>query len=102
MDLKIYKINNGYKIGKKDGSRLGELYGRRYYIMKSPMRRDPAKKLLMKLQLAEQGIRIQVKSRKKKFRDGFIRIDPKKTKKLCRYHDGLLLYDGWEDLLYYF
>ena len=28
MDLKIYKINNGYKIGKKDGTRLGEEYGK--------------------------------------------------------------------------
>ena len=61
MDLKIFKINNGYKIGKKDGSRLGENYGRRYYITKRPMRRDPAKKLLMKLQLADRGMRMNVK-----------------------------------------
>jgi|TARA_R110000796_G_scaffold251907_1_gene384446 hypothetical protein len=96
MDLKIFKINNGYKIGKKDGSRLGELYGRRYYIMKSPMRRDPAKKLLMKLQLAEQGIRIQVKSRKKKFSDGFLRIDPIKTKRKYWLNDNVA--EGWEHL----
>ena len=81
MDLKIYKINNGYKIGKKDGTRLDEKYGRRYYIDKKPMRRDGAKKLLMKLQLAEQGIIMNVKSKKKKFDDGFIRIMDKKTKK---------------------
>jgi len=100
MDLKIYKINNGYKIGKKDGSRLGENYGRRYYITKRPMRRDPAKKLLIKLQLAEQGQRIQVKSRKKKFCDGYIRIDPIKTKRKYVYTDDPA--EGWEDLLYYF
>jgi len=100
MDLKIYKINNGYKIGKKDGSRLGEIYGRRYYITKRPMRRDPAKKLLIKLQLAEQGKRIKVKSRKKKFCDGWIRIDPIKTKRKYVYTDDPA--EGWEDLLYYF
>jgi len=87
MDLKIFKINNGYKIGKKDGSRLGENYGRRFYITKRPMRREPAKKLLMKLQLAERGIRIKVKSRKKSFRDGYISIDPKKTKRKYFYTD---------------
>ena len=87
MDLKIFKINNGYKIGKKDGSRLGDIYGRRYYITKRPMRRDPAKKLLMKLQLAEQGVRMKVKSLKKTFRDGFMRVDPKKTKRKYIYTD---------------
>ena len=81
MDLKIYKINNGYKIGKKDGTRLSELYGRRYYIDKKPMRRDGAKKMLMKLQLKEQGYTMNVKSKKKKVCDGFIRIIDKKTKK---------------------
>ena len=79
MDLKIYKINNGYKIGKKDGSRLSDRWERRYYITKRPMRRDPAKKLLMKLQLETQGIRMNVKSRKKKFVDGFIRIVEKQS-----------------------
>ena len=93
MDLKIFKINNGYKIGKIDGSRLGEIYGRRYYITKRPMRRDPAKKLLMKLQLAEQGLRIQVKSKKK-------RIDPKKTKRLYVYSDEP--HADFQHLLYYF
>ena len=81
MDLKIYKINNGYKIGKKDGTRLGEEYGRRYYIDKKPMRRDGAKKMLMKLQLAEQGYTMNVRSKKKRFCDGFIRIIDRKTKK---------------------
>tara|TARA_R110000803_G_scaffold91576_1_gene159061 strand:+ start:1765 stop:2067 length:303 start_codon:yes stop_codon:yes gene_type:complete len=100
MDLKIFKINNGYKIGKIDGSRLGEIYGRRYYITKRPMRRDPAKKLLMKLQLAEQGLRIQVKSKKKRMCDGFIRIDPKKTKRLYVYSDEP--HADFQHLLYYF
>jgi hypothetical protein len=84
MDLCIYKINNGYKIGKRDGSRLDEHYGKRYYITKRPMRRDPAKKLLMKLQLAEKGIVMNVKSKKKKFRDGFIRVDAIYSKKKKR------------------
>lgn len=87
MDLKIYKINNGYKIGKKDGTRLDEKYGRRYYITKKPMRRDTAKILLMKLQLEERGMRIQVKSKKKKFQDGYMIIDPKKTKRKWIYTD---------------
>ena len=81
MDLKIYKINNGYKIGKKDGSRLSEIYGQRYYITKRPMRRDTAKRMLMKIQLAEQGYRMRVHSKKKKFTDGFMRVDEKKSKK---------------------
>jgi len=84
MDLCIYKINNGYKIGKRDGSRLDEHYGKRYYITKRPMRRDPAKKLLMKLQLAEKGIIMNVKSKKKIFRNGFIRIDAIHSKKKKR------------------
>ena len=84
MDLCIYKINNGYKIGKRDGSRLDEHYGKRYYITKRPMRRDPAKKLLMKLQLAEKGITMNVKSKKKIFRNGFIRIDAIHSKKKKR------------------
>jgi len=100
MDLKIFKINNGYKIGKKDGSRLGENYGRRYYITKRPMRRDPAKKLLMKLQLADRGMRMNVKSRKKSFCDGYIRIDPIKTKRKYCFSDKPA--EGWEHLLYYF
>jgi hypothetical protein len=87
MDLKIYKINNGYKIGKKDGTRLDEKYGRRYYITKKPMRRDTAKIMLMKLQLAERGMRIQVKSKKKKPADGYMIIDPKKTKRKWVYTD---------------
>tara|TARA_R110001599_G_scaffold84248_2_gene227022 strand:- start:8123 stop:8452 length:330 start_codon:yes stop_codon:yes gene_type:complete len=87
MDLCIYKINNGYKIGKRDGSRLDEQFGKRYYITKRPMRRDPAKKLLMKLQLAEKGIVMNVKSKKKQrtLRDnGFIRIDAIYSKKKKR------------------
>jgi hypothetical protein len=100
MDLKIYKINNGYKLGKKDGSRLGENYGRRFYITKRPMRREPAKKLLMKLQLAERGIRIKVKSRKKSFRDGYVSIDPKKTKRKYVYKDEP--YKEFKHLLFQF
>ena len=84
MDLKIYKINNGYKIGKKDGTRLCSKYGCRYYIDKKPMRRDGAKKLLMKLQLEEQGFIMNVKSKKKKLIDGFIRIIEKHSKKKKR------------------
>ena len=76
MDLKIFKINNGYKIGKIDGSRLGEIYGRRYYITKRPMRRDP------------------------RMCDGFIRIDPKKTKRLYVYSDEP--HADFQHLLYYF
>jgi|TARA_R110001592_G_scaffold17781_3_gene74341 hypothetical protein len=87
MDLKIFKINNGYKIGRKDCERLGANYGRRYYITKRPMRRDPAKKLLMKLQLAEQGIRMKVKSLKKPRYDGFVKIDPKLSKKKNNFQD---------------
>lgn len=100
MDLKIFKINNGYKIGRKDGLRLGDIYGRRYYISKRPMRRDPAKKLLMKLQLADRGLRMKVKSRKKLFYDGYIRIDPIKTKRKYLFSDNPA--EGWEHLLYYF
>ena len=81
MDLKIFKINNGYKIGKKDETRLGEEYQRRYYITKRPMRRDPAKKLLMKLQLESQGIRMNVKSKKKKLVDGYVRVVEKHSYK---------------------
>ena len=87
MDLKIYRINNGYKIGKKDGTRLDERYGRRYYITKKPMRRDTAKIMLMKLQLEERGIRIRVKSKKKRLVDGYMVIDPQKTKRKWYYTD---------------
>ena len=45
------------------------------------MRRDGAKKMLMKLQLAEQGYTMNVRSKKKRFCDGFIRIIDRKTKK---------------------
>tara|TARA_R110002126_G_scaffold99172_1_gene230260 strand:- start:164 stop:493 length:330 start_codon:yes stop_codon:yes gene_type:complete len=100
MDLKIFKINNGYKIGKKDGSRLGGIYENRYYITTRPMRRDPAKKLLMKLQLADSGVRMRVKSLKKPFHDGFVRIDPIKTKRRYYFTDEPC--EEFEHLLYYF
>ena len=45
------------------------------------MRRDNAKKLLMKLQLEEKGIVMNVRSKKKRFCDGFIRVIDKPTKK---------------------
>ncbi len=81
MDYKIYKINNGYKVGRKDGKRLCAKYDNRLYITRRPMRREGAKRLLMKLQLEERGMTMNVKSKKKKFCDGFIRIDPIKTKR---------------------
>tara|TARA_R110002072_G_scaffold150823_2_gene299469 strand:- start:1446 stop:1892 length:447 start_codon:yes stop_codon:yes gene_type:complete len=81
MDYKIYKINNGYKVGRKDGKRLCAKYDNRLYITRRPMRRDGAKKLLIKLELEERGLTMNVKSKKKKFCDGFIRIDPIKTKR---------------------
>jgi len=81
MDYKIYKINNGYKVGRKDGKRLCDKYENRLYITKRPMRREGAKRLLMKLQLKEQGIIMNVKSQKKRLCDGCIRIDPIKTKR---------------------
>jgi len=81
MDYKIYKINNGYKVGRKDGQRLGDAYDNRLYITKKPMRREGAKRLLCKLEMAEKGIVMNVKSKKKKFDDGFMRIDPIKSKK---------------------
>ena len=48
------------------------------------MRRDPAKKLLMKLQLETRGIRMNVKSKKKKLVDGYMRVieNPSKKKKI--------------------
>mgnify|MGYP003674659246 FL=1 len=81
MDYKIYKINNGYKVGRKDGKRLCSKYENRLYITKKPMRREGAKRLLMKLQLEERGDTIQVKSKKKRICDGYIRIDPIRTKR---------------------
>ena len=107
MDYKIYKINNGYKVGRKDGKRLCDKYENRLYITKRPMRRDGAKRLLMKLQLAEQGIIMNVKSKKKRFCDGCIRVDPVKTKRnkinykhKAEYnvfefkHDGIILFEN--------
>jgi len=81
MDYKIYKINNGYKVGRKDGKRLCAKYDNRLYITRRPMRREGAKRLLMKLQLEERGMTMNVKSKKKRLCDGFIRIDPIKTKR---------------------
>jgi|TARA_R110000787_G_scaffold2453_4_gene9760 hypothetical protein len=98
MDLKIYKINNGYKIGKKDGSRLSDKFGNRYYITKRPMRRDTAKRMLMKIQLEEQGYKMRVHSKKKKFSDGFMRVVEKQSRKarrveiLCPELDEFLIY----------
>tara|TARA_R110001599_G_scaffold60020_4_gene166769 strand:+ start:2239 stop:2652 length:414 start_codon:yes stop_codon:yes gene_type:complete len=98
MDYKIYKINNGYKVGRKDGKRLCDKYENRLYITKRPMRRDGAKRLLMKLQLAEQGIIMNVKSKKKRFCDGCIRVDPVKTKrKKINYNIGLEDFDFKEE-----
>ncbi len=81
MDYKIYKINNGYKVGRRDGQRLGEAYDNRLYITKKPMKREGAKRLLCKLEMAEQGLVMNVRSKKKRFVDGFLRIDPIKSKK---------------------
>mgnify|MGYP003629346257 CR=1 FL=1 len=81
MDYKIYKINNGYKVGRKDGQRLGEAYDNRLYITKKPMKREGAKRLLCKLEMAEKGMVMKVKSKKKRLCDGFMRIDPIKSKK---------------------
>lgn len=81
MDYKIYKINNGYKVGRKDGKRLCNKYDNRLYITRRPMKREGAKRLLMKLQMEERGESINVKSKKKKLCDGYIRIDPIKTKR---------------------
>ena len=58
MDYKIYKINNGYKVGRKDRKRLCDKYENRLYITKRPMRREGAKRLLMKLQLKENEIKL--------------------------------------------
>ena len=41
----------------------------------------------MKLQLAEQGIRMKVKSLKKPRYDGFVKIDPKLSKKKNNFQD---------------
>ena len=81
MDYKIYKINNGYKVGRKDGQRLCDFYDNRLYITKKPMRREGAKRLLCKLEMAEKGLTMSVKSKKKPFYDGFMRIDPIRSKK---------------------
>ena len=94
MDYKIYKINNGYKVGRKDGKRLCDKYENRLYITKRPMRREGAKRLLMKLQLKEQGIIMNVKSQKKRLCDGCIRIDPVKTKRnKTNYNTGYEIFD---------
>jgi len=90
MDYKIYKINNGYKVGRKDRKRLGVDYENRLYITRKPMKREGAKRLLMKLQLEEQGIKMNVKSKKIKLCDGFMRIDQKKTKRKKMANNKLL------------
>jgi len=83
MDYKIYKINNGYKVGRKDKEKINSS---RIYLTKKPLTRDGAKRFLLKLQLEERGIKIKNNTKKfNKHLDGYIRIDPLKTKKRIVY-----------------
>lgn len=81
MKYRLIKSGNGYHVGLKSGEKLRN--GKKY-LSDRPMARDEAKRKLLEKDLEEQGRKIQSKpSKKKKIEDGFMRIDPKKTKKKC-------------------